>query len=127
MAEHLMLVVSNAKPDREQEFNDWYSGKHVLDVLEKLEGFATAQRFVLADEQVEGGCPHRYLALYRIPEGRLADAQEWIRYQRTERAPAESEGRDPLVDVAEVFDGPTHSWFFTAITDELTSSRTPRR
>ena len=47
MASHLMVVLSNAKPGQEDEFNRWYSQVHVLDTINKLDGFLSAQRFEL--------------------------------------------------------------------------------
>ena len=40
MTQHLMLVLSNAKPDQDEEFNTWYKDVHVLDTINKLDGFA---------------------------------------------------------------------------------------
>ncbi len=47
MPQHVMLVLSNAKDGREAEFNDWYDA-HMRDTIDKLDGFAAAQRFELA-------------------------------------------------------------------------------
>ena len=82
--DHLMVVMSNVVPGREDEFNEWYSGEHILDVVEKLPGFITAQRYELSDEQLEP-TQFRYMAMYRIPAGRLKEAQESILFQRAER------------------------------------------
>ncbi|MEU0555142.1 hypothetical protein [Dactylosporangium sp. NPDC006015] len=120
MPSNVMIVLSNTRPEVEDEFNAWYSDVHVHEVVDELDGFATAQRFKLADQQVEEGATWKYLVIYTIPEGRLADAQAAIRAQRAERAEALAAGRKPWISArSDLFDGKHHSWFFTAITDEI--------
>lgn len=120
MADHLMVVLSNARPGLEDEFNDWYTNVHIVEVVDRLDGFEAAQRFELSDGQVEEGAPYRYLALYWIPEDKLADAQEAIRHQRRERAEALAAGREPLISKADVFDGHNHTWFYSKISERYT-------
>ncbi|GAA1850623.1 hypothetical protein GCM10009836_33130 [Pseudonocardia ailaonensis] len=56
-------------PDREVEFNDWYSRIHVPDVT-AIPGVVSARRFRVADQksafdgEVAGGC--RYLVIYEL-------------------------------------------------------------
>lgn len=120
MAENLMVVLSNAKPDLEDEFNDWYSNVHVAEVVDNLDGFEAAQRFSLAPGQVEGGAPWKYLALYWIPEGKLEDAQAAIKGQRKEREEALAAGRPPMISKADVFEGKHHTWFFSKVSERYT-------
>ncbi len=124
MAKHLMIVFSNAVPGREDEFHDWYSNRHIRDVVDKLDGFATAQRFELSDTQIEGEQmpPQRYMAIYEVDDDQLAEAQRAIAYQREEREQALSEGREPLLDVSAAI-AEHNSWFFTAITDQYRGGR----
>jgi hypothetical protein len=70
-----MVVLSNVEPGQEDAFNEWYTGEHIIDVVEKLPGFVSAQRFELAPTQLEH-TQYRYLAIYRIPEGRLEEGGE---------------------------------------------------
>ncbi|UMG91261.1 DUF4286 family protein [Nocardioides sp. TF02-7] len=124
MPAHVMIVLSNTRPESEDEFNDWYTNVHVLDVVNKLDGFRTAQRFRLADGQVEDGADYKYLAIYTIAEGKLAEAQAAIKFQRKERAEALEAGREPWIEArTDLFDGKHRSWFFTAITDEVSGQQ----
>lgn len=71
MAKHILLVLGNAVDGRDDEFNHWYSGQHLSDVL-KVPGIVSAQRFQYvapAGESVEGPHPepaHRYIAIYEV-------------------------------------------------------------
>lgn len=73
MAKYNFLVISNHMPGREAEFNDWYNGRHVPDVL-KVPGFVAAQRFKVSGESA---LPGRYVAIYEMetddPAKALAD------------------------------------------------------
>lgn len=119
MAKHMMIVVSNAVPGKEEEFHDWYSNRHIHDVVDKLDGFVAAQRFELSATQVDGEDPpnQRFLAVYEVDDDQLAQAQQAIAWQREEREQALSEGRDPLLDVSPAI-AEHHSWFFTALTEQ---------
>ena len=66
------LVQTNPLPGREDEFNEWYSGRHIHDIL-RVPGILTAQRYrVTRDRRVEGSGytgmhePFQYLALYEV-------------------------------------------------------------
>lgn len=61
----LCLVFSNPVEGRDAEFNDWYSQRHLPDVL-RVPGYLSAQRFSL--QSGEGGPPPswRYLAIYEV-------------------------------------------------------------
>jgi hypothetical protein len=75
MAQYCFVVVTDALPGREEEFNAWYDQPHLADVL-RVPGFVAAQRFKLLT-QAQGSQPGRYLALYEIetedPEAALAE------------------------------------------------------
>lgn len=89
------LVFSNAVAGREEEFNSWYSDRHVHDVL-KTPGYLTAQRFRLLDHPRLRPSPWRYLAIYEIALG-------WY-----EAAVAETAGRSgtPLMPISEAAQRP---------------------
>lgn len=116
MAANVMVVLSNSKPELDAEFNDWYTNVHVVDVVDKLDGFDSAQRFELAPNQIEQG-EYRYLAIYEIAEGRLEDAQRAQAYQRKERAEALAAGRKPWIEsrAGELFAGEHRTWFFKSM------------
>ena len=65
MPHYAYVVHSNPVPGREDEYNDWYSNRHLADVV-AVEGFVSAQRFRLTDV-VPGDQPEqRYMAIYTI-------------------------------------------------------------
>jgi hypothetical protein len=59
------VVFTNAVEGRDAEFNDWYTGQHVPDIL-KVKGYVGAQRFQLVDLATNAPGANRYLALYDI-------------------------------------------------------------
>ena len=67
MAKYTFVVLSNSTtPGQEAEYNEWYNKIHIPDVL-NVPGFVAAQRFKVADAQLDGySGAHRYLALYEI-------------------------------------------------------------
>ncbi len=75
MAKHLLIVVTNPVPGREEEFNHWYSGRHLDDVL-RIPGFVAAQRFKLTMDGAQS-LPGPYLAIYEMetndPEATFAE------------------------------------------------------
>lgn len=123
MAKHLMVVLSNARDGREEEFNRRYD-EHMRDTIDKLDGFACAQRFELAGLPGAPEVPYRYLTIYEVEDDRLARAYEQFRYGRQERAEALAAGRAPLVWVSESLDPERFRvGFYSAITDQLPSRR----
>lgn len=63
------LVFCNPVAGQEAEFNDWYSNRHLPDVL-RVPGYLSAQRFGLsAPAGVDDSC-WRYLAVYEVDHAR---------------------------------------------------------
>ncbi|MFB8387528.1 hypothetical protein ACFC3F_10370 [Microbacterium sp. NPDC055910] len=126
MPAHVMVVLSNSKPELDAEFNDWYTNVHLVDVVNKLDGLESAQRFELAPNQNESA-EYRYLAIYEIPEGKLEDAKRAQAYQRAERADALANGRKPWIEsrAGELFDGEHRTWFFTALGEPYVKGSLP--
>ena len=60
---HRLFVYSNPVEGREAEYNDWYDGVHITEVLE-VDGFVGCQRFRV--DPGTDGAPARYLAIYEI-------------------------------------------------------------
>jgi hypothetical protein len=126
MTQQLMLVLSNAKPDQDEEFNTCYKNVHVLDTINKLDGFASAQLFLLADLPQAPVIPYRYRAIYEIPDGQLDTAYAQFQWSRRQRAAALAEGREPLVPVSEAIDDETFRvGFFSGMTERIPASRDP--
>ena len=118
-----MVVLSNARDGREDEFNRWYD-EHMRDTIDKLDGFTCAQRFELAGLPGAPEVPYRYLALYEVEDDRLARAYEQFLYGRQERAEAVAAGRAPLVWVSDSLDpGKFLVGFYSAVTDQVPSRR----
>ena len=124
MADHLMVVLSNARPELEDEFNDWYTHVHIEEIVDRLDGFEAAQRFTLAGTHRGVVAPYKYLTLYWIPEGKLDAARTAIAWQSAERAEALAAGRQPVINRQDLFDGDPIAWFFSRVSDRY--SRTPR-
>jgi hypothetical protein len=125
MGKHLMVVLSNAKPGREDEFNMWYTEVHVLNTINKLDGFVSAQRYRLADLAGAPEHPYRYLAIYEIEEDQLDTAFAQFGWQRQERAEALAAGREPLLTVSDALDADRFLvGFFSPITHRILSERT---
>jgi hypothetical protein len=120
-----MVVLSNAKPSQDEPFNRWYSDVHMIETIDKLDGFLAAQRFRQADLDGAPPCPYRYLAIYEIPEGELDTAYAQFTWQRAERAEATAAGRAPVVSVSDTLQpDPFLVGFFSPITDRVPSTRT---
>jgi hypothetical protein len=64
MPDYKFVVFSNPAPGREDEYNDWYDGVHIGDVV-AVPGFTSAKRFRLVPGREEMP-DHRYLAIYDI-------------------------------------------------------------
>jgi hypothetical protein len=69
-----LIVLCNATPGQEREFNDWYDQVHLLDVL-KVDGVAAAQRFRISNNQsAHAGAPTwRYATIYELDQDRIAE------------------------------------------------------
>jgi hypothetical protein len=80
MPKYTFVVLTNPVAGKEAEFNDWYNGQHIPDVL-NVPGFVCAQRFRLADSQFggKGSTTHKYLALYEIETDDLAGTLKELR------------------------------------------------
>jgi hypothetical protein len=75
VARYLFVVNTNPAEGREQEYNEWYSNRH-LDDLRALPGVVSARRFVLNDVQLaEVAQLFKYLALYEVETD---DVQDFI-------------------------------------------------
>ena len=74
MEKGVMVVGTNPVAGREDEFNEWYAGEHIPQML-SVPGFVSARRYVALDEPGDQGetADYRYLAIYEI-EGSLSDA-----------------------------------------------------
>jgi len=66
MPKGIMYVPSQpSSPDREAEYNDWYSNTHIPEVCE-VPGVVGARRYKIADAAQAGPGVSTYLALYEL-------------------------------------------------------------
>lgn len=116
MDRHIMIVLTNAVPGQDDDFNRWYDDRHLTDILEQGP-FAAAQRFRLADADLGTEAPYRYLAIYEVEEGKLEEARDWILFSRAEREEAIAAGREPVVPISPALAEDRVAWFFTTISE----------
>ena len=63
MARYKYLVFTNARDERDDEFNQWYDEVHLAEVV-AVPGFTGAERYALRPQPGEPEPSHRYLAIY---------------------------------------------------------------
>ncbi|MBT9289990.1 DUF4286 family protein [Prosthecodimorpha staleyi] len=76
----LLLVMMQASPDFEDEFNAWYDTQHVPERL-AVPGITTAHRF-----EAESGWP-KYLALYDLDSVAVLDSSAYARVSGANNSP----------------------------------------
>jgi hypothetical protein len=75
MARFVFVVRTNPVQGREDEYNEWYSNRHLADLL-AVPGVVSARRFKLADFQTDDEPQaFKYLALYEVE---AADAKSFF-------------------------------------------------
>ena len=110
MARHLMVVLTNPVEGREDEYNDWYTNRHLSDVL-SVPGYVAAQRFKLSEARMMGDTPYGYMTIYEI------DAED-------PRAAVEALGRAAKngMLISDALDTKNAvSWVFSPITSRVTA------
>jgi hypothetical protein len=62
-----LMVFANAKPGRDEEFNDWYNAVHLQDLLD-IPGVVRGERFraAAASSARVPAAEHQFLAVYEI-------------------------------------------------------------
>lgn len=68
----ILVVRTNPAPGREDEYNKWYDGEHVPEIL-AIPGFVRATRYVVHGTSDAAPPEFRYLAIYEI-EGSVDEA-----------------------------------------------------
>ena len=107
MAKHVFVVLTNAAPGQEDAYNDWYTNRHIPDVL-AIPGVVAAQRFTLsADQRAAPPHPYKYLALYEIE----TDDLKGLLAMLNERA-----GTSAMV-ISDAIDQQRLAWIYTPITE----------
>lgn len=118
----LQVVFSNNHPGTDDEFQEWYA-EHARDVVFKLDGYKSAERFILAPEQLEEPVARylakpqwRHLVIYRMAKGNMGRAQDSIVGQKAERAEALAAGRRPMITLSDTMVKPHFGWWWEPIT-----------
>jgi hypothetical protein len=67
LSRHLLVVLANATEGSDEEFNRWYDGVHLPQLL-AIPGLVSARRYRLDQRQMRGtrSRPFEYLTLYEI-------------------------------------------------------------
>jgi hypothetical protein len=81
---YTMVVLTNPKPGKDAEFNDWYNNHHLHDVL-KVPGIASAQRFKLVVPAPGGTTWHYYSAYHIEADDPKATVDELIKRYGTDQ------------------------------------------
>jgi hypothetical protein len=111
MASLVLMVLTNPVEGREDEYNDWYTGSHLDDVL-GCEGFRAAQRFKFTPGQLGPQAPFKYLAIYEAEEGSI---------ERAEAALLAAAGTEAM-PISRAMERERATWWFTSITDRVEAS-----
>jgi hypothetical protein len=114
----LYLAFTEPVPGREAEYEDWYTNRHLGDIV-ALEGFHAAQRFKLTpanpgDEEPE----FSYLAVYEIDADRFDAARAALDASGIERSEALAAGRPPLVPLSEAL-GKRRSFYCVPVSERI--------
>ena len=103
MSKFVMVVQSQPKPGRDDEYNEWYDTAHLQDILD-IPGIKSGRRFEAAHFAVgDPGLP--YLAIFEVE----ADDPTAVMTEMSKR------GAGGTMHVSDALDAPaTHLWFYKA-------------
>jgi hypothetical protein len=119
MKESFLIHFTNPVKGREDEYNNWYSNRHLHDIV-SMDGFTAAQRFQFTPSGMATENPFRYLAIYRAAGDDVARAEAALLAARVEREDALKSGREPRVPISDALGAGSMTAWFTSITDRLT-------
>ena len=109
MARYTFVVLTQPVEGQEDEYNDWYTNRHLSDVV-RVNGFVSAQRFRLSETDPAQQFSHKYLALYEVE----TDDLEKVRLALAQ-TPADLMPISPALDRANAV-----ACYFEPITDVVT-------
>lgn len=91
MKDYAYVVLSGPVAGGEEEYNRWYSDRHLQDVI-AVPGFVSAQRFKMIDAASTGGPAQRYMAIYTMrtddPDALLERLRTLVETGQMEMSPA---------------------------------------
>ena len=102
MKQYTMVVLTNPVSGREAEFNEWYTKKHVYDVI-KVPGFVSAQLLKVLKEPGSKEAKFGYLAVYELETDDLDAALKEMegRYGKPDMSASDALDPDAYVMVCE--------------------------
>jgi hypothetical protein len=113
MKSYTFVVLTNAEDGRENEFNDWYTNRHLSDVI-GIPGVVSARRFrIAAVQRPVAVSPYKYLALYEIETDDLAQVVEAL---------AKRSGTE-MMPVSDAMSAEKFNYIFEAITEKRTNDQ----
>jgi hypothetical protein len=104
-----MVVESAPVEGSEDQYNSWYSGTHIPQILE-IPGFQSAQRYRISEAgpAAPGPSKPRYLTIYALEADNLADPVAELRsrsaHGRMERSDALALSPPPVVTIYELLE-----------------------
>lgn len=119
---HIYITLTNAADGRDEEFNEWYSGHHMPEVIDRLPGFLRGRRWDMSPVQRHYPSEHpmpkpwRYFGVYDLE---LDDIDEIDRSLEKVHASG-----DPFTANNGALDPNHGSWVFTP-TGQTASGGTP--
>jgi len=119
---HVLVVFTNAKEGRDEAFNEWYTNRHLADLLQ-IEGVRAAQRFEVSQTQPPQSSPYKYMAIYEVEDGSLEAVKGRLRTLGVERADAVRDGREPRLPVSDAMHEDRVAIWFDAITERRESEQ----
>jgi hypothetical protein len=94
MKDYTYIVRSNPVPGRDEDYNRWYTERHLADVI-AVPGFVSAQRFKIVDPKAEGAPEQGYMAIYTMrtddPDTLLETLRDLVESGRMEMSDAFSQ------------------------------------
>jgi len=104
-----LIVLTNPAEGREDEYNEWYDGKHLQDVL-ALKGFRAAQRFRFRPGQLGETAPFQYLAIYEVEGLTVAEAEAEL---------LDAASDQERMPISRAMARERATWWFEGITDRV--------
>lgn len=111
MTTSLLVVLTEPVDGRADEYNDWYSGRHLTDVLAAA-GFSAAQRFQFVESKLSRRPAARYLAIYEVDAAQREKAEQLL---------LDSAGTEAM-PISDAMAPRPITWWFESITDRVTPS-----
>ena len=117
-ARDILLVLNDAAPGREAEFDAWYRERHIADTFRVL-GFTRARRYRRVQHGALAPAPYGFMAIYDVPDGELGQCVERYARSRAERTEALATGREAAIPLSPAQGGGRFVHWYRRVTDVL--------